>query len=348
MTINLNKLIEQLEINDQKLNDIKNQIQKSLYNEEMISAILSRQCLCREEVHCLSCNDQGNCFILNGIIYLGLNDPDNAIKELENANWNLRSRGDDWNSIIGLTLLGLAFEERGQNHLAFREYNKAYETLSRRYLRIHANDYTKKHQTLKNDLQNKLRQLSNKPLSTAVTTPPTSTLSSVTSTNNNRDYLALFSIPIYGSVEAGPDGIFHIEHLDAYTIVNQIELQGRTFDIHGIHGTTPTDRQITVTTKKTYGWMRIHGLSMNGWDLPFNENDYVLFYKTSTASHLDYVIVSNNQSTDDIALIVKRFDEKNDQLLSKSKNTSKLYNPIPLDKDHQIVGIVIAIAKPIH
>jgi hypothetical protein len=44
--------------------------------------------------------------------------------------------------------------------------------------------------------------------------------------------------------------------------------------------------------------------------------------------------------------MVKRFDEGKNQLISKSKDTSKSYDPVPVDKDHQIVGIVIAIAKP--
>jgi hypothetical protein len=48
-----------------------------------------------------------------------------------------------------------------------------------------------------------------------------------------------------------------------------------------------------------------------------------------------------------MALIVKRFDAEKNQLISKSKDTSNPYNPIPLDEDHQIVGVVIAVAKPI-
>jgi hypothetical protein len=99
-------------------------------------------------------------------------------------------------------------------------------------------------------------------------------------------------------------------------------------------------------TTRTHGWLRVHGLSMNGWDIPFDENDYVLFYKASVVSHLDYVIASNLDPSGGMALIVKRFDEKNNQLLSKSKDTGNPYDPIPLDEDHQIVGVVLAVAKP--
>jgi hypothetical protein len=49
-----------------------------------------------------------------------------------------------------------------------------------------------------------------------------------------------------------------------------------------------------------------------------------------------------------MALIVKLFNaEKNNRLLSKSKDTSKSYGTISLDEDHQIVGVLIAVAKPI-
>jgi hypothetical protein len=160
-----------------------------------------------------------------------------------------------------------------------------------------------------------------------------------------KSYLALFSIPIYGAVEAGPDGELHIDHFDTYTEVNKVILQGQVFDLHHI-SRNRDDREIPMMSGKTYGWLRVHGLSMNGWGIPFDENDYVLFYRTLVAEHLDYVIASNQDLSGEMALIVKRFDEKNNQLLSKSKDTSKSYGPIPLDEDHQIVGIVIAVAKP--
>ena len=196
-------------------------------------------------------------------------------------------------------------------------------------------------------MQNKLKQLSSQNLSVATYTQTSSAHTNLNPLNNDdKNYLALFSIPIYGTVEAGSDGILHIDHFDTFTIVNKIELQGQAFDVYGIHGTASVDRQITITTTRTHGWLHVHGLSMNGWDMPFEEHDYVLFYRASVASHLDYVVASHLHPAGDIALITKRYDEKNNQLLSKSKDTSKSYDPIPLDKDHQILGIVIAVAKP--
>ena len=347
MALNIRNLAEQLEISDQELDDLKKQIVKSFDDEKIVRAILSRQLSDQEETHCLSCDNEGDCFILNGIIHLRLKENEKAIKELENANWHLRSKNETWNSIIGLVLLGIAREECGKNYLALREYKKAYETLTNNFLRIHVYDQIEKASQLKNDLRDKLKELSAPNLSAA---PPSQTDSGNTNSNtssmDDKDYLALFSIPIFGSVEAGPDGTFHnVDPHDTFTIINKVELQGQVYNVHNIHGTASTDHQITVMAARNHGWLRVHGLSMNDWEIPLEENDYVLFYQASIASHLDYVIVSNREPSGN-ALLVKRFDEKNKWLLSKSKDTSQPYNPIPVDDNHKIVGIVIAIAKP--
>lgn len=349
MALNLKELTEQLEIEDQDLMDFKNQIVESFGNEQKMWDTLNRQCLNQEDAHCLLCDDEGDCFILNGIIHLALNNPENAIKELENANQQLRSKDETWNCIIGLVLLGIANEKCQRGHLALREYKSAYEMLKGNYLLVHANDYIEKARLLDMELQYKLGQLSSQ--NHSAPSHPKADPAHVNLNppgNNGKDYLTLFSIPIYGTVEAGPDGALHIDHFDTFTIVSEIELQGQAYSVHSIHGTASMDRQITVTSLRTYGWARVHGLSMNGWDVPFDENDYVLFYRASTASHLDFVIASNRLTDSDMSLIVKRFDGKNNRLLSKSKNSSRSYDPIPVDRDHQIVGVVIAVAKPLN
>ena len=347
MTFNIKELTELLEISDRGLDDLKKRIIESFDDKKKIRAILRRQCRDRRESRCLSCDDEGDCFILNGIMYLVMDDAKKSIQELENANQHLHSKGETWNRISGLVLLGIAYEKHHKSHQALREYKKACEILTSNYLYIHVNDYIEKARLLKIELQDKLKELSVPGLSVAP--PPkkdSGHISSPSPSLNDKDYLALFSIPIYGTVEAGPNGELLINHSDTFTIVNQVNFEKQMYDVHSVHGTASGDRKITVMATKTHGWARVHGLSMNGWDISFDENDYVLFYEASFASHLDYVIASNRDQSGEIALIVKRFDEKNNQLLSKSKDTSKSYDPIPLDEDHQIVGVVIAVAKP--
>ena len=326
--------------------DLKELIMQSFDNPKAMRLIVDRQCENREQTHCYSCGNEAGCLILNGIAHLALGEIKTAIIKLENANQHFRNEDMIWNHIIGLAILGNAYEKRKKDHRAFRIFEKAHHLIKNNYLRIHANDYIDKAQQLENVLKNKIAELS----ALGVSATPTSKTEFVDTNSNppsvdNKDYLALFSIPIYGMVEAGPDGELYVGHLGTFTLVNKVELQGQTFDIHSVHGTTFVDKQIIVMTTRTHGWLRVHGLSMNGWNLPFEENDFVLFYRSPAASHLDYVIASKIDPSGEMALIVKRFDAENNQLLSKSKDTTNPYHPIPLAEDHQIVGVVIAVAK---
>jgi tetratricopeptide (TPR) repeat protein len=345
IALDLKTLTELLEITQPEIIvDLKESITKSFGDSRAMRSIIDRQCEFREQTHC-SCGNEAGCLILNGIAYLALGESEAAIKELENANQHFRIEDEVWNHIIGLVLIGNAYEKSEKKYRASREFEKAYHVLTRNYLRVHANDYMDKTQLLEGELQNKIKEISILNLLIALPSKKDSKHINLNLSGDDKDYLALFAIPIYGTVEAGPDGILHIEHFDTFTIANKVELQGQVFDVYGLHGTAPLDRQITVTTTRTHGWLRVHGMSMNGWDIPFDENDYVLFYKASAASHLDYVIASDRDPSGEISLIVKRFDATNNQLLSKSKDTSKSYDPIPVNKEHQIIGVVIAVAK---
>jgi tetratricopeptide (TPR) repeat protein len=368
MAFNIKELTENLEISDQRLKELQEQVVESFDDENKLKTLISQQCLDQEETGCLSCNDEGDCAILNGIIYIKLNNINHAITELEKAKRCLGGKYETWNRIVGLVLLGIAHENSYKNYLALREYKHAYEVLKNIYLRVHANDYIKKGKLLVIELSDKLTKLSTSSLSPVPLSeielpdkaekpstqnssydPPKTNSANINPSHlfhDDRDYLALFSIPIFGTVEAGLDGRLHVDPFNIFTIINQVELKKQIFDVYNIHGTADSDHQITITTKREHGWLRVHGLSMNGWDLPFNENDYVLFYKSPTASHFDYVIASNTDPSGEISLMVKRYDAEKNQLLSKSIDTSKPYAPIPVDDNHQIIGIVIAVAKP--
>jgi tetratricopeptide (TPR) repeat protein len=352
MTLNLEELTELLLINDPTVNEFKKRVISSLNNADALSNVLEQHCDNQKQTNCYHCENEGACLIISGIAHLDLKKAEKAIRNIEQANFHFRSKDETWNSIIGLELLGIAYEMNDKRHQALLEYQQAMQLLKNYHL-AHKNDYDLTDQILtrENTLNHHLKNPIPVPPATSLSTAsPSQTDSgntnSNTSSTDDKDYLTLFSIPIYGTVEAGLNGDLHIDHFGEFTIVNKVELQKQVFDIYSVHGTAPTDHQITVTAKKNHGWLHVHGLSMNGCDIPFDENDYVLFYKSETASHLDYVIASNSDPSGEIALMVKRFDAEKNQLLSKSKDTSSPYNPIPLDKDHQIVGVVIAVAKP--
>jgi len=352
MAFDLVKLTEQLEeINDRELADRKNEIVKSFEDEKKLRTLLSQQCLNWREPYCLSCDNEGDCFLLNGIIYLRLNETENAIKELENANQHLRSKDEIWNSITGQVLFGIAYENSGNDHQALIEYQKALDLLSKNYIRVHRNDYDKlnRARALETELNAEVTKLiSPRPAAAPhVQSPIPVAKPSANVVDGSKAYLSFFSIPIYGKVTAGPDGEVHINPVeDSSTIVDKVALEGQLLDVFSAGHTLSRDRQITLIPQESYGWAKVRGLSMNGWDTPLNENDFVLFRVCQTANHNEFVVVSSRDPSSDLMYIVKKFDAPGRQFLSNSKDTSRSYDPIPMDDDHKIFGVVIAVAKP--
>lgn len=383
MTLTIKQLIAYLEIKNLRLRELRRLIVDSFGSPFQMQALLNGQYVDANETKCILCEDDGDCAILTGVMMFDLHangveiippetkpNRELAILKLELAKIRLRNKSKTWNWIVGLVILGLILETDGKKCLALREYKEACEVLSKYYLRIYRNEYLSEAQQLRSELEKKLQQLSifrliplpvvpvpldparpapipPEPLAEDISPVPKESPTPTPMFTDERDYLALFSIPVYGTVQAGLDGKLHVDHFDVFTIVNQIELKKQVYDVYNIHGASDSDRQVTITTKREHGWLRVAGLSMNGWDLPLNENDYVLFYKSQVANPLDYVIASNPDQSGEMSLIVKRLNAEKNQLLSKSKDTSKKYDPIPVDAEHRIMGIVLAVAKPV-
>jgi hypothetical protein len=353
MALNLKYLIEQLEIVDPEIIALRIWVVSSFGNAMVMRGILDRQCANREQTNCYSCSDDGICSVITGVAHLDLGEINTAIKKLEDGNQHFRSKDETWNSVIGLVLLGKAYEKSGNNHQTLIEYKKALHLLTENYIRVHANDYDKldKARPLETELNAHLAQ------SFSPRPSPESHIQAyhfvakpnINTVGNERAYLSLFSIPIYGTVMAGEEGVVHIDPVEnTSTIVDKVELEGRPYAIFNVGGTASRDRQITLIPQESYGWLWVRGLSMNAWNIPLNEKDYVLFRKSQMAENNEFVIVSSRDTSVDNRLIVKRFDELNGQFLSRSTDTSRSYAPIPMDDDHKIVGVVIAVAKPLN
>lgn len=159
MEFNTIELTDMLDISDQKLEELKNRIASYFGDEEKMRAMLDQHEVEQAETHCYRCDNQGDCFILHGIILLELGDTENAIKEIEKANLYLRSKDEAWNSICGMVLLGMAHEMRQKNHLALLEYQRAYHALKYNYLPLNMDDYIEKAIQLEIKLKNTIRDI---------------------------------------------------------------------------------------------------------------------------------------------------------------------------------------------
>jgi hypothetical protein len=160
MEFNTFELTDMLEISDRKLNDLKNRIMLFWGNEENMRNMIKQYELEQEETHCYGCDNEGDCFILHGIIRFELGDMDGAIKEINKANLHLYSKDETWNSICGLVLLGMAHETIRRKHLALQEYQKAYHILKNFYLPLYMDDYIEKAIQLEIKLKDAIRDLS--------------------------------------------------------------------------------------------------------------------------------------------------------------------------------------------
>jgi hypothetical protein len=353
MALSLKYLIEQLEIVDPEIIDLRIWVISSLGNPLVMRNILNRQCENRDQTNCYSCEDHGICSVVTGIAHLDLGEINTAIKELEDGNQHFRSKDETWNSIIGLVLLGKAHEKNGNGHQALIEYKKALRLLTESYIRFHANDYAEldRARFLENELNAQVTQPFSPRPSVAVHAQPDhrDTNPNLKSGEYTRAHLSLFSLPIYGTVTAGTDGEVHINPVEnTSTIVDKVELEGRMFDLFSISHPLSHDRQVTLIPQESYGWAKVRGMSMNGWEIPLNENDFVLLRESQTANHNDFVVVSSRDPSGDFMYLVKKYDERDEQFLSKSTDTTRSYDPIPVDDDHKIFGVVIAVAKPLN
>ena len=331
MTINLRRLTELLDIEDPRTKVLKLSILKTFGNEREMRRIIDWQCENREQTKCYACEREGGCLILNGVVYLALGELDIATKELENANQHLRGRGDVWNQIIGLSLLGNAYELNRKEHQALREFERAQEVLIRNYQRTHSKEYSKDADDLEQMLRDQLKRID-------LGKGKKSTLA-------NRSRFSFPWAPMYSNVQAGPNGPIWVEKAsdDQGVFIEEVVLEDRHYEVHSLR---QGDAFISLSNDKDYGWARVSGNSMNAAKpVTIFENDFVLFYKSPVADHNDIVIASCIENSGaGYRYVVKRYDKQNMLLLSETEPPNQ-YPPIPINEDTRIIGVVIAVAK---
>lgn len=170
-------------------------------------------------------------------------------------------------------------------------------------------------------------------------------------------------IPLYGQVAAGPSGEPSLNSpvgmVEAVNNDIYIHIEGQKFEVMFIN-----IEQFNFKNDGCYGWLQVVGHSMNNSDpLPINNGDYVLFSENRLASQCVHKIVVAGlpETNSDFLLVVKRLlreakssPERPIYILhsESSKNhdlkSGKSYKQdIKISNDNQLVGEVIAIAKPI-
>jgi len=172
--------------------------------------------------------------------------------------------------------------------------------------------------------------------------PPRKSQTSLSYRNRQASgYIAIPWLPIFQSVSAGPNGIVIMDApSNAEVTLNVIDI----YDVpHNIYPVKKMDRQVTLNHIFTYGLVKVEGNSMNNAQpVHINDGDYVLFSKQQSSEENDIVIASHKIPGGDFAYMVKRYLKRDKLLVSES---SENYPVIEISHDHQILGVVIAVAK---
>jgi tetratricopeptide (TPR) repeat protein len=190
-----------------------------------------------------------------------------------------------------------------------------------------------------------------------------------TSYSDEMEYI-IPSIPIFGQVTAGPKGEPYLDestltHAKAVDETLRIGFEGKKYKVNFINNV-----RVTFVDGKNYGWFKVKGKSMNNaTNNPISEGDYVLFCENHDPEACKgKIVVAFLPEINDKLLMIKRlirlsadssfsksgfrskvkFILQSESLLDKDPETNISYKEdIDIKYDFQLVGEVVAIAKPI-
>jgi hypothetical protein len=160
-------------------------------------------------------------------------------------------------------------------------------------------------------------------------------------------------IPVYDSIRAGTNGmVWAMPPLKSGMSVYTVEISGKQYNLHPINKSPKNiDVNINLISSAEYGLAIVNGRSMDASKpIPIEEGDYILFSST-WAIDQDAIVIAGSTLTDqERSMMVKRYLANEKTLISEttdSENPDEDYSPIQLTEEYQILGRVLAVAKPV-
>lgn len=296
---------------------------------------------------CLHCGAQPYCRLYTALMYYSLGNVARAKDLTEQAILAFRIIALSWNEALSYWLMGILHLEDHEHALAERSLERALEVLQ---FKIHELQIESNYNEA--NLGKECAALIKQALMEAHTsyTSPLQYKASETQLaqeSTPAGYLIIPWLPIYEGVQAGAKSPIWIDTpYQEKTELYQVILQGIRCNILSVH---KWDRRISMDSQKQYAWAKVRGHSMEkAVPTPINEDDYVLFYRADQAVSASIVVVAQQEGAD-VSHIVKQVDPDRRLLLSNTARKGAEYEPIPLDPErHRIVGIVLAVAKPVN
>ncbi|GEM_PF-1342636 len=298
--------------------------------------------------------DQPYYYLLRSYCHLWLQKTEQAINTARWAADGFRLCGENIASVYAHWYLGAIYAEQRRGYLYRREIEQAIECVEL----IHQELLDKGRYDEANQWNNTIEQLQRHKnaalkmgtgplhmpdtpiqMKNQTTAPPSSTTDT---------FLHLPWLPKYHSILAGPEGKMWAELIKEHIVfASKLEIDGKKVNLYSLDGTSSRDRRITLSPLEKYGWALVEGHSMNACHpTPICEGDYILFHIHNSPQNNNIVVASRPTPSGDFSHMVKRYREPEKLLISETTDTSQSYDPIKVDQDYQILGIVIAVAKP--
>lgn len=256
-----------------------------------------------------------------------------------------------WNEAVGHWFLGTIFRSQQRGYLYLTELNKALSIvnpIAAEYIIQGKYAAAMNAEKIVEELEEQ-KKFASKMGTGPLHAPTEKTPEKKTSPVYN-GYLILPWLPKYDSVRAGPNGIAWVNPpAKNGAVVHAIEIDGNPYRIASIHSSPRAeDHQITLVNGVNYGWAKVKGQSMNAsTPVPIEDGDYVLFSMQFQHNRDGIVIASHHHIGGEHTHMVKKYIAKDRILLSETTDVSDDYSPIHLVEGYQILGAVIAVAKPI-
>lgn len=333
-------LIGLLKIEDTIMERVRTSIVSSFDDIKNLRRILTRQCDNRDETNCFRCEQEGVCFFMNGVLQYKLGAIGEAVQTLEAASRYFRAQGDVWNGIVGRAMLASVHEANGEAHKAQPEYQNALDALTADHLRLHWTEYDEKALILQNLLDDQIKGCDKQ----AAKAQPSARARQKAARPTTR--LTVPWMRAYGGFYANPNGPTQTEFAQRgiKVHIDVVILDGKP---HRIVSLRRGDNLLSLTEGKTYIWAKVSGDSMSAAKpVPINDNDFVLYYATNSADDGAIVVASCPDALGSgYQSVVKRFSKANRLLISET-DPPGLYEPMPINGNINIIGVVIAVAKP--
>jgi tetratricopeptide (TPR) repeat protein len=308
---------------------------------------------------CLRCNGRPFCCFFLAFAHLKLEDVRQAKLQVTEAIEGFSIRGINWNQAMSHWLLGMILLQEGKNDSAEHSLQKALGILVKLLedFKLESNyQRAQKCEEHISHIQKALRGISdNARKKTAspvgpVPAPDNTATHSEASSTENTAFITIPWIPVYKQVEveASSNGPIWVKpDIKGKSELAEVYIEGTC---HTIHAVRHSDKRMSLTQGKQYGWVKVHGQSMNNAKpTPIQDDDFVLFYESDWPDTNEIVIVSRIDSSsveDGLSYMVKQYSKEEWQLKSETSMRGAQYDPVNITEDYQCLGTVIAVAKP--